>query len=73
MSMYGCCAIDSSWPLKLQYTSLSGYWPLVWLTMETSSTLLAAGIALVLPQNEAGGSPVPVVPPPPPVVPPVVV
>ena len=34
---------------------------------------IAAGMALVLPQNEAGGSPVPVVPPPPPVVPPVVV
>src|SRR6202000_1092114 len=73
MSMYGCCAIDSSWPLKLQYTWLSGYWPLVWLTMATSTTLLAAGIALVLPQNEAGGSPEPVVPPPPPVVPPAVV
>src|SRR5215472_14688338 len=62
MSMYGCWAIDSVWPLKLQKTWLSGYWPFVWLTMANSRTLCAAGIALVLPQNAVGGSPVP--PPP---------
>ena len=59
MSTYGCWAIDSSWPLKLQYTWLSGYCPLVWFTIDSSRTWVAAGMALVLPQNEAGGAPVP--------------
>src|SRR5260221_8978974 len=59
MSMYGCWAIDIVCPLKLQYTWLSGYWPFVWLTTATSRTLWAAGMALVLPQNEVGGAPEP--------------
>src|ERR1700726_4133670 len=59
MSMYGCWAIDFVCPPKLQKTWLSGYWPLVWLTMENSRTLCAAGIALTLPQNDGGGSPLP--------------
>src|SRR5438445_10035381 len=63
MSMYGCCAIDLVWPPKLQNTWLSGYWPLVWLTIESSSTWVAAGIAAVLPQNCGGGAPLPPVPP----------
>src|ERR1039457_4153348 len=62
MSMYGCWAIDSVCPPKLQQTSLSGYWPFVWFTMENSSTLCAAGIALVLPQNDGGGSAEPAAP-----------
>src|SRR5258708_32358013 len=57
MSMKGCCAIDSVWPLKLQNTWLSGYCPFVWFTIETSSTWVAAGMALTLPQKEAGGRP----------------
>ncbi len=32
---------------------------MVWLTTETSRTCVAAGMALVLPQNDAGGSPDP--------------
>ena len=39
---------------------LSGYCPLVWFTMESSRTWVAAVIALVLPQNDAGGAPDPV-------------
>src|ERR1700732_1540955 len=61
MSMYGCWAMDSVCPLKLQKTWLSGYWPFVWFTMLSSSTWVAAGMALGLPQNDAGGSPLPVV------------
>src|SRR6185437_11718453 len=57
--MYGCCAIDSVCPLKLQKTWLSGYWPFVWLTTAISRTWVAAGMALTLPQNDAGGSPDP--------------
>src|SRR5260221_12195974 len=59
MSMYGCWAMDLVCPLKLQKTWLSGYWPLVWFTMLSSSTWVAAGMALVLPQNDTGGSPLP--------------
>jgi len=55
MSKYGWSAIECVWPLKLQYTWLSGYWPLVRLRMATSSTLLAAGILLVSPQNASFG------------------
>src|SRR5215472_1916417 len=62
MSMNGCWAMDSVYPLKVQKTWLSGYWPLVWLITSTSSTWVAAGIALTLPQKEAGGAPEP--PPP---------
>src|SRR5215472_15764282 len=59
MSMYGCWAIDIVCPLKLQKTWLSGYWPFVWFTTDTSSTWVADGIALTLPQNDAGGAPEP--------------
>src|SRR5579863_8631438 len=51
--------MDSVCPLKLQSAWLSGYWPFVWFTRLSSSTWVAAGIALVLPQNDAGGSPLP--------------
>src|SRR6185437_10979085 len=63
MSMNGCCAIDSVCPLKVQKTWLSGYWPFVWLMTSTSRTCVAAGMALTLPQKDAGGSP-PGPPPP---------
>src|SRR5712691_1492636 len=59
MSMKGCWAIDSVCPLKLQNTWLSGYCPFVWFTIETSSTWVAAGMALTLPQKEVGGAPEP--------------
>src|ERR1700722_16967415 len=57
MSMYGCCAIDSSWPLKLQKTLLSGKRPFVRLRIANSMTFWAAGIVLVSPQKECGGAP----------------
>lgn len=42
-------------PLKLQYTWLSGYLPLVRLRIFTSTALLAGGMSLVLPQKLSGG------------------
>jgi hypothetical protein len=62
MSRYGWSAIECVCPLKLQYTWLSGYAPLVRLSTLTISTFWAGGMVLVSPQNESGGAPVP--PPP---------
>src|SRR5690242_6053376 len=60
MSRYGVSAMECVWPLKLQWTRLSGNAPVVLLRPFTSSTFCAAGIVVVSPQNEAGG----VLPPP---------
>src|SRR5258706_15934777 len=51
MSRYGVSAMECVWPLKLQYTWLSGYAPLVRLRTFTSTTFWAAGMVLVSPQN----------------------
>src|SRR2546421_5798055 len=55
MSRYGCSAIECTWPLKLQYTWLSGYLPLVRLSTLTVRTLCAAGMVLGSPQKVSGG------------------
>lgn len=55
MSRYGCSAMEWTCPLKLQYTWLSGYLPLVRLRIFTSTALLAGGMSLVLPQKLSGG------------------
>src|SRR4051812_7344855 len=60
--------MECVWPLKFQYTWLSGYWPLVRLSTLTVSTCCAGGMLPVSPQNESGGVPWPGgVPVPPPV------
>lgn len=47
--------MEWTWPLKLQYTWLSGYLPLVRLRTFTSTALFAAGMSPVLPQKSSGG------------------
>src|SRR2546421_11339402 len=59
MSGYGVFAMECVVPLKLQYTWLSGYAPLVRLRTRTSKTCCAAGMVLVSPHHESGGAPVP--------------
>src|SRR2546429_571305 len=59
MSRYGVSAMEWVVPLKLQYTWLSGYAPLVRLSTCTSRTCCAVGMVLGSPHHESGGAPVP--------------